>query len=146
VRSEDGSELKPRWVGLGKGNKRVYSSFSAEFRTYLESCQAWFDHLKSFRDSLAHRIPLYIPPYILTPEGMVGYNKLEQASEEALQRADLDEYDRLQSKQKEFGLFRPWMTHSLHERARTVVFHRQLLHDYLTIDECGQKMLEELDR
>jgi hypothetical protein len=146
VRSEDGVELTPRWVGLGKGNKRIRSSFSNEFRAYLDSRQKWFDHLKGFRDSLAHRIPLYIPPYIVTPEAMDEYNKLEQASDEALQQADFEEYDRLQSKQKEFGLFRPWMTHSLHESAPAVIFHRQLLQDYLTIDECGQKMLEELDR
>ena len=77
---------------------------------------------------------------------MDEYNKLEQASDEALQQGDLEEYDRLQSKQQEFGLFRPWMTHSLHERAPTVIFHPQLLQHYVTIDEFGRRMLEELDR
>jgi uncharacterized protein YydD (DUF2326 family) len=70
----------------------------------------------------------------------------EQASGEALQRGDFEEYDRLQSKQKEFVLFRPWMTHSQYESAPTVVFHEQLLQDYATIDEFGRRMLEELDR
>jgi hypothetical protein len=147
VRSEDGAELNPRSVGLGKGNKQVRSSLSNEFRAYLDTRQKWFDHLKGFRDSLAHRIPLYIPPYtILTQEAMDKYNKLEQASDEALQQGDLEEHDRLQSKQQEFGLFRPWMTHSLHERSPAVIFHPQLLQHFVTIDEFGQKMLEELDR
>jgi hypothetical protein len=38
------------------------------------------------------------------------------------------------------------MTHSQYESAPAVVFHQQLLQDYLTIDEFGEKMLEELDR
>jgi hypothetical protein len=129
-----------------QGNKQVRSSFSNEFRAYLDSRQKWFDHLKGFRDALAHRIALYIPPYIVTPETVDEYNKLEEALDEAQQRADFEEYDRLKSKQKEFVLFRPWMTHSQYESAPAVVFHRQLLQDYVTIDEFGKKMLEELDR
>jgi hypothetical protein len=146
VKKEDGTELDPKWVGLGKGNKQVRRSFSNQFRVYLDSRLKWFEHLKCFRDSLAHRIPLYIPPYIVPPETVNEYNRLERASDEAVQRADFQEYERLQSKQKEFVLFRPWMTHSQFESAPAVVFHQQLLQDYLTIDECGRKMLEELDR
>ena len=146
VRGEDGKELNSRRVGLGKGNKQVRSSFSNQFRAYLDGRQNWFDHLKNFRDSLAHRIPLYIPPYIVPPERIDGYNQLELASGEALQRADLEEYDRLQSEQKKFVLVRPWMTHSQFENAPTVVFHPRLLDDYVAIDEFGRRMLEELDR
>lgn len=144
VRSKDGTELDPKWIGFG--NKQVRSSLSNEFRAYLDSRQKWFDHLKNFRDALAHRIPLYIPPAIATAETVDEYNKLEQASGEAQQRGDFEEYDRIQSKQQEFVVFRPWMTHSQYESAPAVVFHPQLLQDYVTIDECGQRMLEELER
>jgi hypothetical protein len=146
VKGKDGIELDPKWVGLGKGNKQVRNSFSNEFRSYLDSRQDWFDHLKGFRDSLVHRIPLYIPPYIVTPETVDEYNRLEQASGDALRRANLKEYDRLQSEQKKFVLFRPWMTHSRYEKAPSAIFHSQLLADYVTIDEFGRTMLEELDR
>ena len=77
---------------------------------------------------------------------MDEYNRLERASGEALRRGDFKEYNRLQSEQKKLGVFRPWMTHSPYEKAPTVVFHEQLLHDYITIDEFGRKMLEQLDR
>ena len=146
VKKEDGNELDPKWVGLGKGNTQVRSSFSKEFVAYLDNHQEWFDHIKDFRDSLAHRIPLYIPPYIVTPETVDDYKRLEQASSEALQRADFKKYDRLQSEQKKFGRFRPWMTHSRNGRAPSIVFHLQLLADYLTIDEFGRTMLEQLGR
>lgn len=56
------------------------------------------------------------------------------------------EYDQLRSEQKKLGMFRPWMTPSQHENAPSVVFHSQLWADYVTIDEFGRTMLEELDR
>jgi hypothetical protein len=146
VKEEDGTDLDPKRVGLSRGNRQVRRSLSDEFRDYLDSRQAWFDHIKDFRDSLAHRIPLYIPPYIVTPETVDEYNRLEQTSGEALQRADFEEYDRLQSEQKKFIRFRPWMTHSQYENAPTVIFHQQMLNDYVTIDEFGRTMLKELDR
>jgi len=144
IKGKDGNELDPKRVGLG--SKEVRISFTDEFRAYLDSRQKWFENLRDFRDSLAHRIPLYIPPYIVTPANVDEYNRLEQASGEALQRADFEEYDRLQSEQKKLGLFRPWMTHSQFEKAPSVVFHSQLVADYVTIDEFGRTMLEELDR
>lgn len=144
VKGKDGNALDSKRVGLG--NKDVRRSFSNEFRAYLESRQTWFENLKDFRDSLAHRIPLYIPPFIVTPETVDEYNKLEQASGEAMRRADINEYDRLQAEQKRLGKFRPWMTHSQFEKAPSVVFHSQLVADYVTVDEFGRTMLEELDR
>lgn len=144
IKGKDGNELDPKKVGLG--NKEVRVSFTDEFRVYLDGRQKWFENLKDFRDSLAHRIPLYIPPYIVTLANVDEYNRLEQASGEARQRADFEEYDRLQSEQKKLGLFRPWMTHSQFEKAPSVVFHSQLVADYVTVDEYGRTMLKELDR
>ena len=146
VKADDETELDPRRVGFGTGNREVRRSLSKEFRAYLDTRQEWVDHVKGFRDSLAHRIPLYIPPFIVTPETMDEYNRLEQLSIEAMQRRDFKEYDRLQSEQKKCGLFRPWMTHSQYEKAPTAIFHQQLLQDYVTVDEFGRKMLEELDQ
>jgi hypothetical protein len=144
VKGKDGTALDRKNVGLG--NEKVRRSFTHEFRAYVDSRQNWFENLKNFRDSLAHRIPLYIPPYVVTSETVDEYNRLEQASGEAVQRADFKEYDRLQSEQKKLGLFRPWMTHSPYEQAPSVVFHPQLVAYYATIDEFGRTMLEELDR
>jgi hypothetical protein len=146
VTNDDGTELDLKRVGLGKSYKQVRRSFSKHFLNYLESRQAWFDHIKEFRDSLAHRIPLYIPPYVVFEDNHQEYNRLEQEMGKALKRADFVEYDRLESEQKKLGVFRPWMTHSQTEGAPSVVFHTQLLADYNTVDEFGNKMLEELGR
>jgi hypothetical protein len=144
IKGKDGKELDPKRVGLG--SKEVRSSFSESFRNYLDSRQKWFENLKNFRDSLAHRIPLYIPPFVVTPATADEYNRLARASGEALQRADFGEYERLQSEQKKLGRFRPWMTHSQFEKSPSVVFHSQLVADYVTVDEFGRTMLQELNR
>jgi hypothetical protein len=144
VKAKDGKELDPKKVGLG--SRDVRRSFTNEFRAYLDSRQDWFEFLKDFRDSLAHRIPLYIPPYIVTPETVEEYNRLEKAIGEAIRLRKYDEHDRLRLEQDKLGRFRPWMTHSRFEEAPSVVFHTQMLADFVTVDEFGRTMLEELDR
>ncbi|MGC2224166.1 MAG: hypothetical protein WA624_18380 [Methylocella sp.] len=63
VRKEDGSEIPNSWVGLSKNNTFVRGSLSTGFQEYVKGLDDWFDHLEEWRHALAHRIPLYIPPY-----------------------------------------------------------------------------------
>lgn len=144
VTKPDGTALDPQSVSLG--SKAVRTNFSQEFSTYIDSRDDWFKAIKDFRDALVHRIPLYIPPFIVTPDAVDEYNRLERASGDAMRVGKFEEYDRLQEDQKKLGSFRPWMTHSRTENAPSIVFHPQLLADFNTVDEFGRKMLEELDR
>jgi hypothetical protein len=64
----------------------------------------------------------------------------------SLRQLDTDEYDRLLEEQSKMLMFQPMMTHSLIEAQRTVAFHGQMLSDFLTIEELGNKMLDELLR
>ncbi len=147
VLNADGTELAALKVGLGSKSKVVRESFSKEFVEYLDKRQDWVDnHLKGFRDSLAHRIPLYIPPFIITPQLLDRYNQLETASGEAIRKLDFELYEKLQAEQSALGIWRPWMTHSVTEKSPHVVFHPQLLADYVTIDEFSREMLAEFER
>ncbi|MBI5119902.1 MAG: hypothetical protein HZA67_02780 [Rhodospirillales bacterium] len=142
----DGSEIPDRHIGLRKVNKSVRESFSSEFQIYLASRDDWFGYQENFRHALAHRIPLYIPPYIVTPENEGFYRKLGDQMNEAMRRKDHERWNQLSDEQDALGKFVPWMTHSFKEEAKLVPFHNQILNDYKTIDEIGWKMLEELDR
>ena len=144
VTKADGTALDPQGVSLG--SKAVRAKFSKEFNAYIDSRDDWFKEIKDFRDALAHRIPLYIPPFIVGPDVMDEYNRLERDSGEALRAGKLEEYDRLQADQKKLGRFRPWMTHSRTENAPSIVFHPQLLADFNTVDEFGREMLKEFSR
>ncbi len=143
---DNGSPIPKEWVGLRKKNKSVRDSFSPEFLEYLNGLDEWFAHLENFRDAVAHRIPLYIPPYIITEDNEAAYRDFDDRKSDAFNRGALEDYDRLSAEQDALGVFRPIMTHSLAENAKSVVFHAQLLADFNTIEELGRKMLEELDR
>ncbi|MDW9463105.1 hypothetical protein GOA57_24915 [Sinorhizobium meliloti] len=140
----DGRELEQKMVGLGKTYKYVWRSFSVPFRDYLRSRADWFAHIKEFRDALAHRIPLYIPPYSVDPKNQDRYNELEQASWAALLAGKLDEHNFLVKEQAKLKFFRPIMAHSLVEGSALAVFHAQLLADFNTIEELGRRFLAEM--
>ncbi|MCZ6838887.1 MAG: hypothetical protein O7G13_06405 [Alphaproteobacteria bacterium] len=146
VTKEDGSPIPSGWVGLREKNTLVRKSFSPEFRAHLDGFDEWLSYLENFRHAVAHRIPLYVPPYVVTDDKRVAYQDLENRKTDALDRNDFESYDRFSVEQEELAVFSPVMTHSFEEGARTVVFHSQMLADFHTIEDLGWKLLEELDR
>ncbi|MSO93944.1 MAG: hypothetical protein EXQ86_11175 [Rhodospirillales bacterium] len=143
---ENGSPIPNRSVGLGGKSEIVRRSFSPEFQKYLEGLNGWFCHLENFRHALAHRIPLYIPPYIISTDMLTTYQELGNRMVEALKRHEFQEYDRLSAEQEALAVFIPYITHSFEEKAAIVVVHAQMLADFNTIEALGRKMIEELDR
>lgn len=145
VAQADGSPLEPKMIGLRAQNKAVWNSMRPEFRKYLVERRPWFAHLTNFRDALAHRIPLYIPPYAVDPKNFDKYREYEKQATDAIKAMDMEKYDSLMTEQRKLCFFRPWMTHSFAEKARHIVFHPQILADYNTVIELGGKMADELD-
>lgn len=143
VKSKNGTELDPKSIGLWRPHVR--NSLSRKLQDHLDSREQWFESIKGFRDFLAHRIPLYIAPYVVRTSRLDDHNRLEQEATAALQRGDLVEHEQLRENQKRLGEFRPWMRHSFYEQSPAIVFHYQLLADYATIDELGSMLFEELD-
>jgi hypothetical protein len=138
VTGNDGAELSPKLVGLWK--RQAQESTSEQFRGYLTSRKSWFESITSFRDPLAHRIPLYIPPYAVPKSRGEEHSRLEQEATAALVRGDHATYDRARDDQKRLA------DNSLVFRTiKLRFFHHQLLCDWLTIEELGLKLFEELD-
>ena len=146
ITREDGAILPNLSVGLHRKNKIVRQSFSNEFREYLNSLEDWFKNLDDFRNALAHRIPLYIPPYVITVNDIEEYNNLESEKLEALQHQQFAEHERLNRQQNAFKVFHPVMIHSIGEGSPREVFHAQILADFNTIDEISRKLIEELNK
>jgi hypothetical protein len=144
IKNGDGTELQPKHVGLRK--RKVHDKLTKDFQAYLETKQEWFDNLVDFRDSLAHRIPLYIPPYVVPKANVEKYKELEKAKWEEPAKSDPAEYEKVKAAQLKLCQFVPGMMHSIFEESPQVEFHSQLLNDYVTIDEHGLTLLEELDR
>ena len=146
VRQEDGSALPDTWIGLRRTNRAVRASLPQTLREYVVGMDDWFDMVDNYRHALAHRIPLYIPPYNVDPSNEATYQALEAAKNDALfRRSNLEEHKRLRAAQEQMEFFRPWMLHSIGEGVRPLVFHPQLLANFNTIEEMGRKFMDELD-
>jgi hypothetical protein len=90
ITAANGAELDPKMIGLWK--RGVQDSMSVEFRKYLNDRKSWFESINGFRDSLAHRIPLYIPPYGVKKSNLEVHSRLEHEASAALARGDSARY------------------------------------------------------
>lgn len=144
VTTARGKPLPKGEIGLAVHQARVRSSLSHEFQAYLETLDEWLTFIGNFRHALAHRIPLYIPPYAIRPDDEDAYKKFEEQMAEASRNGELAEYERLAAEQQKLARFIPWMHHSYTEGGKPAVFHPQLLADFHTIETLGLKMHAEL--
>lgn len=125
-------------------NPVLLNQLSVNFKKYYESQKGWLGYLTNYRHSLAHRIPLYVPPRSLTKDEGQKYRELEDDKLEALEQGDLDKYEELDKEQDNLGRFLPWMLHSFSENALPVEFHVRLLVDWETIIDFSEEFLKEL--
>lgn len=146
VVGRNGKQLPNGRIGLTRDKSQVRESFSPEMQQYLGSTDPWFDNLESFRHSLGHRIPLYIPPYCIAPEDADRYSDLDRQASHALLAGKLEEHSLLRTDQDALRHFKPIMQQSLNTPKPPVVFHAQLLADLNTVEKLCQKVFLEMDR
>jgi hypothetical protein len=144
VTTERGKPLPKGEIGLAVHHTLVRTSLSEAFQDYLKTLDEWLTFMGNFRHALAHRIPLYIPPYALRPQDERAYNEFEHKMIEASQKGELAEHGALAAEQQKLVRFLPWMHHSYLEKGKPAVFHPQLLADFHTVEELGLKMHGEL--
>jgi hypothetical protein len=144
LKNKKGQPLHRNAFGLAKHNTAIRQKLSPEFQVYLSSLDNWFKVLEEFRHSLAHRIPLFIPPYVITPDKQDAFNTLQTAMNAAAAKGDYETYNAKSAEQDALGIFHPVMLHSVVEMEHRIVFHPQLIADFTTVEEIGQKMIAEL--
>ena len=145
VTKKGGKPLPNGHIGLAVHHTKVRTSLSQSFQDYLKTIDKWLTFMGNFRHALAHRIPLYIPPYAVRPEDETAYREFEQKMIEASKSGELAEHGRLATEQQKLVRFLPWIQHSYLEKAEPAVFHPQLLADFKIIEELGLKMHGELE-
>lgn len=135
--------LQKNKIGLTPEHKELRKTFSNEFQACLKTHDRWIKkYLKDYRDTLAHRIPLYIPPFTLTQEEAKHYQELEKQKWKSTDPASLSIIDEQQSL---LGRFMPLMRHSFSESPEgEIFFHPQVLADWSTIIELADKFFIEL--
>lgn len=146
VVDDDGEPLRPLQVGLGSKCKFVRASFHSDFQGYLKTLDRWFKGMEEFRHALAHRIPLYIPPFTVDPKKIDEYRRLDALMVDAVRSLNFSENERLSAEQMKLAKFSPLYSHSFEEKSPQVAFHYQLLADFATVHELGRRLIIELDR
>jgi hypothetical protein len=124
-------------------NKVFRKSLDIDFVNYLATIEPWFEYLEDFRHALAHRIPLYVPPYAVLKRNEALYRDLTEQKDEALRQRNIRKYQELDERQDALGIFNPVMTHSFNEARGTVGFHSQMLADFNTVAKIADEFLAQ---
>lgn len=125
--------------------KRATQRFlPATLREYLISTEIerWqAEYLSGYRDALAHRIPLYIPPAAFSEEDSSRYERLEKEKAVRIKNHDWDRLDAIWAEQQAIGTASPVFMQSFspEEGARPVFLHPQVLTDGVTVVEIGKR-------
>lgn len=128
-------------VGLFKDETKKY--FSVEFNNYLEEMKSWFfDYLLNFRDSLAHRIPLYVPPMYLSSEETERMKQIDKEKAEAIRKRDFDTAEKLFEEEQNLGALSAHFCHSYTERMTPQNLHGHLISDFRTLEEVIKRYKE----
>lgn len=100
----------------------------------------WHGHyLKSYRDALAHRIPLYIPPASFTAAEGERYNALNAEQLQCIKSGDFDRVNQIREEQAMLGIPCKAFLHSFSEEdtPKPVLLHPQVLCDAKAVVEFG---------
>jgi len=105
--------------------------------------QTWYTkYSKNYRDALAHRIPLYVPPSALNKEEQNEYMLLEKQLWDFSSLEAILQHNEMLEKQSQLGRACPLFAHSLNEGSKPLFLHAQVIADFLTIDEIIKKFCD----
>lgn len=130
--------------GVGLFKKKTQKHFNAKFNEYLKSgsMRSWHtEYSKNYRDALAHRIPLYVPPAALndkeTEEYVSLHSQLDYSSLEFIKRNN-EILEKISNMGRACFLF----THSYEEACKHFYLHAQVIADFTTIEETIDKFCD----
>jgi hypothetical protein len=109
-------------------------------RDYLnkEPIPTWYTrYSREYRDALAHRIPLYVPPYSLDRAEQRRYTDLDDEYNARMAERDVEGARAALDQQGKLGKLFPVFVHSFNGEGATppVLFHPQLIADSRTVLE-----------
>jgi hypothetical protein len=114
----------------------VQKHLPPETAAFLQTMKPWHDnYMKNFRDSLAHRIPAYVPPMRLADDEAKRSEELDKEILEAIKKHDFGRVDALKQEERKLGKLMPVYTHSFGDpdASAPVYLHSQVIVDLKTI-------------
>lgn len=133
--------------GVDLFGARMREHLPAPIRGCVESeaIAKWHkNYLTVFRDEVAHRIPVYIPPAAWTKSDQERFALLEKERDRLLLKMDWDAVDRVWAEIDQIGVACPVVVHEETVGAKSMSFnlHAQMLADANTVITIGKVFCE----
>lgn len=129
-------------LNVGMFKRPTQEVLPAVLRDYLQRdiAQWQAEYVKTYRDTLAHRIPLYIPPAAWTAEDTAEYQRLEAEKVRLFREESWDQLDAVWDQQDRIGSACPMFLHEAVAggNLRPVYLHPQMICDGMTVVAFGQ--------
>ena len=129
-------------VGMFKADTQQYLPASLVEHLTSSEISSWHErYAKKYRDALAHRIPLYIPPAAYSDDDSRRYNELEHEKFQCIHRMEWCRLEEVEAEQKKIGRSCGLFMHEFsdHEDSKPVLLHPQVLTDALTVADFGKR-------
>lgn len=136
----DGSNFPDSQIGFSKKQKKFRSELTPRLLEHLNSIQSWFHYLENYRHALAHRIPPYVPPYMVDPSDEEKYVRLRKKQSRT---RNTEDRKALEEEIRAICHFKAMLVPNVGDHRETF-FHPQLLTDFLTVSELCRLFFEEL--
>lgn len=148
ILNKKGKPLTNTQIGFSEKYKIARNSFPDSIKDYLNTDRhkKWFSNLECFRHSLAHRIPLYVPPSVLNEEDRIKAEKMLEKQQEAMKNNQPSQLIQSIIEMYSLGKFAPWIMHSFVENSPQVVFHAQIIADWNTVEDISIRFIEEFKK
>jgi len=131
--------------GVGMFKQNTKQALPPVLTEYIDNkLERWHEeYLKSYRDALAHRIPLYIPPANYTELESERHNELDDEIFKSITDHDFETTKKLENEQDGLGSPSFVFLHSFNENPiKPILFHRQLLADANTVVKYGALLMD----
>lgn len=136
------------YKGVGLYAKGTQSILPPDLKAFvdLDSTKNWYEeYVKNYRDALAHRIPLYVPPLIVTDAEAARWRELDSRIWECIQNHEFEALEDLKGEEAALGIVCDMFSHSLSEsESKTLYIHPQLLVDGATVLELCEVYLSNI--
>ncbi len=104
-------ELENNKIDIFKGKdfKKVVKKFLTDYDSIINQYSNWYAEFLKYRDTAAHRFPIYIPPNVLTNyEEEAEYKRLEKLENDFMSRGDFTTATNYRIRKKMIGSFKPY--------------------------------------
>ena len=131
---------------FGTPFQKGLEKLQAPFLGKLKSLTAWYRDLKIFRDPIAHRIPLYGIPSVLSPEEAMQYRETLQRGMIVLAEGKLEEAEKLFDRVEALGSYVPVFSGTFAPNTVPRPIFPQVIEDYANLIQIGDAIIDFLSQ